>query len=100
MSLNASCVGKTWHLWQVDRGDTLPLGKAFSQPWKLTFAKKCAASLNPSLQITMRASQPLLTRWLCESIGIHSKSWLEVLLLIPLKTCDLKLVRTVQGLHS
>lgn len=22
--------GKTWHMWQVDRGDPLPFGKAFN----------------------------------------------------------------------
>jgi hypothetical protein len=23
--------GKTWHMWQVDRGDPLPFGKAFNR---------------------------------------------------------------------
>ena len=26
--------GKTWHTWQVDRGDTLPLGEALLPVWQ------------------------------------------------------------------
>ena len=38
--------GKTWHTWQVDRGDTLPLGEPCSLPFCLSIINHlCGAYL-------------------------------------------------------
>ena len=38
--------GKTWHFWQIDRGDQLPLGKTSHH------GRRCAASIAELYQAT------------------------------------------------